>query len=101
MTGDIDPNLVHDRDCLGPDKAWRNPGAEYFKAIAGQMTQQAFGHLAARRVAGAEKEHALLFSHQSSFAARRALASGSELSLPPRRIVGRAKKEARRRAGCP
>jgi ribosomal protein S13 len=66
MLGDVDPNLTHRIDRLRPYKACHNARTENFKPIAGQMTQESFSHLAARRVAGAENQNPfpfLLISH--------------------------------------
>jgi hypothetical protein len=66
MLRDIDPNLTHRLDGLRAHKAGRNARAENFKPIAGQMTQESFSHLAARRVARAENQNPfpfLLISH--------------------------------------
>src|SRR5437762_14112407 len=63
MPGEIDINFIHDCDRLRAHEAGDRAGTEYFKSLTGQITQQAFGHLATCRVAGAKKQHARFLNH--------------------------------------
>src|SRR3989442_15361710 len=63
MPGDIDTNFIHDCDRLRANEAGDRAGTQYFKSLTGQITHQAFGHLAAGRVAGAKKQHARFLNH--------------------------------------
>src|SRR2546421_175908 len=63
MHRDVDADLVHHGDGLRTNKARDRAGTDNFKSIAGQITQQTFGHLAARRVASAKKQHARFLNH--------------------------------------
>ena len=60
VAGDVDPELRHHGDGFRPHAARAGSGAENLEAIAGVVTQQAFRHLAAGGVSGAQNEDALL-----------------------------------------
>lgn len=47
LARNVDAQLLHDGNSLGPHLRGSGPGAEYIEAIAGVVPQQAFGHLAA------------------------------------------------------
>src|SRR5437763_16521215 len=63
MPGNINANLTHHFNGLWSNITRLNASAQNFKAITGHLTQQAFSHLAARRVSGAENQDALFISH--------------------------------------
>src|SRR5690242_17553294 len=63
MTRDINADFAHCRDSFRLNLSWGNAGAHYFKTIAGEMTQQAFSHLASCRVAGAQYQNAFTVCH--------------------------------------
>src|SRR3989339_983082 len=56
MAADIDPGLGHDPHCQGIEPVFLDPGREKFVAFRMKMSAPALSHLAAARVAGAEKE---------------------------------------------
>jgi hypothetical protein len=46
MSGDVDAQLLHNRDRFRPDAAWLGSGAEDLEAVSGVVAQQTLGHLA-------------------------------------------------------
>ncbi len=50
-------DFLHHAKGKGMDALGLQPGAMHFKVVAGIMAEKRFRHLAARRVAGAEKQH--------------------------------------------
>ena len=62
VTRDVNANLPHYGDCVWPNVAGVQTGAEDFEAIAGLVSQKSFSHLAARDVACANYEY-FLFLH--------------------------------------
>jgi len=60
MRGDIDTDLAHGFDGKRTDADGGGSGAVDFKRVAAEMPQEAFGHLAAHGIAGAEDEDATL-----------------------------------------
>src|SRR5580765_8453989 len=64
MPGNVDAQLPHGGNGFGPDAARFRSGTEYLKAVSCVAPQQTFGHLAPRRVSGAENEDPLLTSHR-------------------------------------
>src|SRR5215510_4462494 len=63
VMGDVDVEFTHRTNRLGTNKGGYGARARNLKAISGHRPQQPFGHLTARRVAGAEKENTLLLTH--------------------------------------
>src|SRR5260370_16631727 len=59
MTAQVDVQLLHHRDRFWADAARPHSGAEDLKAVACVVAEQAFRHLATRRVPGAQDEDAL------------------------------------------
>ncbi len=64
LRGDIGPDFTHGfhRQRIQPHRL--SAGAEDFITVSREMTQQAFSHLAARGVAGTEKQNAGLHGYQ-------------------------------------
>ncbi len=59
LAGDVDPDLVHDVDRLGPDEGCLGAGAEGLESVAAPRAEHALRHLAARAVMGAHEDDAL------------------------------------------
>ena len=59
MPRDVNTKLLHGSNGFGPNNAWVGAHAFHVEFISGVVAQQAFGHLAAGRIAGAENENAL------------------------------------------
>ena len=73
---DVDAQLPHRSNRQRPDVGRFGSGREHLESVVSQMAQQPLGHLTARRVVGAEKQHPLLtltMSH-SGFSPLRGLA---------------------------
>ena len=62
VTGDVNTDLPHYRDCVRPNVAGMQTGAEDLEAIPGFVSQESFSHLAARDIARANYEY-FLFLH--------------------------------------
>src|ERR1035437_3193379 len=60
MAGDVDAELLHDGDGFGAHFRGLRAGGKDIKATARFVTPQAFGHLAAGGVTGAQNQDALL-----------------------------------------
>jgi hypothetical protein len=63
MLRNIDPDLTHHRYRLRPDVSRRHSRTRDFKALAREVSQQPFRHLAARRVSGAEYQDMFAITH--------------------------------------
>src|SRR5688572_10233383 len=63
MLRDVYPNLIHHHDGFGTHLSWRDSRTRDFEMVASEMTKQAFSHLAAGRVAGAQNQNALTLVH--------------------------------------
>src|SRR3974390_929112 len=64
LAGNIDAQLAHDFDRFRTNAARPGPSAECLEEVSRVMSQQAFGHLAARRVPRAENQDAFLIGHR-------------------------------------
>ena len=58
VPADVDPELAHRLDRQRLHTRFLSSGAEDFEPVAGHVTQQSLGHLAAGRVVRAEEENA-------------------------------------------
>jgi hypothetical protein len=58
MARDVDSDLLHSRNCLLPNSAGFDASALDFKLVASVMTENAFCHLATRRISRAEDQYA-------------------------------------------
>ena len=63
MAGDVDADLLHSGDRLGPDETLDNACTFHLELIAAVVSQQTLGHLAAGRIAGAKDQHSFLVFH--------------------------------------
>jgi hypothetical protein len=57
VSGDVDPDFRHHLDGLRANARRPGAGGEYLETVSGFMAQQAFRHLAAGGISGAEYQH--------------------------------------------
>lgn len=63
LVRNVDAKLAHHRDGLGSNKSRIRAGAENFKAVASEGSEQSFRHLATSGIAGAKEEDALTVTY--------------------------------------
>ena len=60
LTGQVNPNLLHDLNCLRVYPDWMGPGTVCLDYVGAQAASQAFCHLASTRVTSTQKEDVVL-----------------------------------------